>query len=248
MTGKTPILRFARSFLLLLGLTFSAQSSFAGDFATRAILGFSADGSRFAFEEYGRQDGSGFPYSNIYVIDTASDQWTGGSPFRVTIEDEAASIENARQQARNSAAGQLAAITEPGTVNATNQPLELPADSKRMAARAYLFTPPTSDSIEFRLETQAFPGEEFCMEFGGPVGFTLLEIATAPGRETRVLHKDDSVPQSRTCPLDYHFADIVTYQPAGAPELVAAILILMERRGFEGPDGRYLAVTTRLSP
>lgn len=233
---------------LVPALLLSAQSGFAGDFASRAILGFSADGSRFAFEEYGRQDGSGFPYASIYIIDTASDQWTGGSPFRVLVEDEASSISDARQKARSNAAAQLAAITEPGTINATNQPLELPADSKRMAARAYPFTPPTTDSIEFRLMTRPFPGDEFCMEFGGPAGFTLLEIATAPGKSTRILHADETIPQSRSCPLDYHFADIVTYRPGGAGDLVAAILILMERRGFEGPDGRYLAVTTHLAP
>ena len=56
--------------LLTLSICFSAQ---AGDFAKREIHGFSVDGGLFAFEEYGVQDGSGFPYSNIYVIDTATD-------------------------------------------------------------------------------------------------------------------------------------------------------------------------------
>ncbi|MBN9059609.1 MAG: DUF2259 domain-containing protein, partial [Rhizobiales bacterium] len=46
-------------------------AAMAGDFAERSILGFSPDGGRFAFEEFGIQDGSGFPYSNIFVLDTA---------------------------------------------------------------------------------------------------------------------------------------------------------------------------------
>ena len=77
--------------LMALAIAFPAV---AGDFANRDIIGFSADGSRFAFEEYGQQDGSGFAYSNIYiyVIDTAIDRWTDGSPFRVMIKDEKASI------------------------------------------------------------------------------------------------------------------------------------------------------------
>ncbi len=54
---------------------------YAGDFAKREIHGFSIDGQLFAFEEYGVQDGSGFPYSTIYVIDTSTDQWTANSPF-----------------------------------------------------------------------------------------------------------------------------------------------------------------------
>ncbi len=44
--------------LMALAIAFPAV---AGDFANRDIIGFSADGSRFAFEEYGQQDGSGSP-------------------------------------------------------------------------------------------------------------------------------------------------------------------------------------------
>ena len=69
----------------------------------------------------------------------------------------------------------------------------------------------------------------------------------APGEATRKIHEDTSIPSSRGCPLDYHFADIVTFYPGDDRELIVAVLILLEKRGFEGPDGRYLAVTTRLA-
>ena len=49
-----------------------AASARAGDVAELEILGFSDDGGVFAFEEYGVQDGSGFPYANRYYIDTAT--------------------------------------------------------------------------------------------------------------------------------------------------------------------------------
>ena len=50
----------------------------AGDVAELEILGFTGDGGVFAFEEYGVQDGSGFPYANRYYIDTADDTFSQG--------------------------------------------------------------------------------------------------------------------------------------------------------------------------
>jgi len=67
----------------LIALTLWACSpALAGDTAEINVLGFSADGSIFAFEEYGVQDGSGFPYANRFYIDTASDKFLPGTPVR----------------------------------------------------------------------------------------------------------------------------------------------------------------------
>ena len=75
----------------------------AGDNADLEILGFSPDGGTFAFEEYGVEDGSGFPYSNIYMIETDADEWVEGTPVRVRLEDDGASAEDARAEAKNTA-------------------------------------------------------------------------------------------------------------------------------------------------
>ncbi len=87
--------------------------------------------------------------------------------------------------------------------------------------------------------------QQICEDFGGSVGFRLLQILPQIGGTTRLLHEDTAIPQSRNCPTSYRFADMVTYKPAESAELVIAILVLFETVGFEGPDGRYLAVTTR---
>ena len=50
----------------------------AGDRALIDLIGYSEDGRIFAFEEFGIQDGSGFPYSNIYVVDLPADKWAYG--------------------------------------------------------------------------------------------------------------------------------------------------------------------------
>lgn len=224
---------------------FLTMTAWAGDFASRNIIGFSADGSRFAFEEYGTQDGSGFPYSNVYIIDTASDQWVTGTPVRVVLEDEQASEAEARAEALDGAKMLLLEIDQPGTLNATNQSLEIVDNPYRMIARPRMWVPPTSERIEFRIETLPFLGQDYCADLGETVGFRLTQVYNEPGKATRLLHEDSKVPDSRGCPLDYRFADIITYFPEGAPPVVT-ILILMETVGFEGPDGRYLAVTSPL--
>ena len=61
-----------RSVLAVIGVFGVWHVAEAGDYADRTILGFSPDGSTFAFEEFGVQDGSGFAYANIYMIDTGA--------------------------------------------------------------------------------------------------------------------------------------------------------------------------------
>jgi hypothetical protein len=52
----------------------------AGDAAKLDILGFSKDGGVFAFEEYGVQDGSGFPYANRFQKPRFGSGWTMKRP------------------------------------------------------------------------------------------------------------------------------------------------------------------------
>jgi len=238
--------QFLKLFSVTTIFILTAFSTHAGDFAKRHIHGFSSDGTLFAFEEYGVQDGSGFPYSNIYVIDTNTDQWTANSPYRVRLDDETKTIFDAREEARILAGPAMKSFEDRGNLVATNQPTERGIDKKRMAAVPRFFSPPLDISIEFRLERIEYPPSDICEPFGHTAGFILTQIATDDGQTTRQIHGDNSVPPSRNCVLDYDLADIVTYYPAhGAP--VVAILIFMKSVGFEGPDGRYLAVTTKLS-
>ena len=236
------LLTFATSILMLLATCFIAN---AGDFAKREIHGFSVDGGLFAFEEYGVQDGSGFPYSNIFVIDTATYQWTAGSPFRARLEDETRTVFDAREEARILAGPVMKSFENRGNVVATNRATELGIDSKRMIANPRLVVPPIDDTIEFRLEEISFAGSERCNAFGSTQGFRLLQIATQDGDTTKKLHEDTSIPESRNCPLRYDLADLVTYFPENQSPAFA-ILIRMQTVGFEGPDGRFLAVTGKL--
>lgn len=230
---------FISSILFTLSTCLVALS---GDFAKREIHGFSIDGGLFAFEEYGVQDGSGFPYSNIYVIDTTTDQWTAGSPFRAQLNDETKTVFDAREEAKILAGPVMKSFENRGNVVATNRSTELGIDSKRIIANPRIVVPPIDNAIEFRLEEVSFAGSARCEAFGSTSGFRLLKIGTRDGDETMLLHEDTSIPESRNCPLRYDLADLITYYPESqSPSF--AVLVRMQTVGFEGPNGRYLAVT-----
>lgn len=222
----------------------SSQTVLAGDFASHEIIGFSKDGSKFAFEEYGVQDGSGFAYSNIYIIDTKTDGWIDGSPWRVQINDENVSLSNVRHKNLKLAFNSIKGLTEKGFIAATNRYTEIQSDPSRFRAHPRSFIPSGSAPLEYKLENYPANPKADCSGIDSIMGFKLTQIiSTNSGSQKRILHKDGvSIPKSRSCPLDYSFADLITYYPEnGTP--VAAVLLLKRSYGFEGPDGRYLAIT-----
>ncbi len=222
----------------------------AGDYANVEVLGFSADGHQFAFEQYGIQDGSGFPYSEIFIVDVVADSWIKPSPFRFTdtdasdLSDPATVIADTRHMTRQAAsdAGLLQAPLYQGFTAGHNPVTELSADSHLMTVTPRLIVPLIDDPVELALEEISLPSAT-CASYGADTqGFSLT--LTYRGN-TRILNQDTSLPKSRGCPLRYRIDRIVTFYPNGQPP-VFAVLVLMETHGFEGPDGRYLAITGQL--
>jgi predicted secreted protein len=219
----------------------------AGDAANLEILGFSEDGKTFAFEEYGIQDGSGFPYANRFYIDTSTDQYLPGTPVRVRLDDENAGIDKARSQARatgeNIVTDAVLAAHRGNTVG-MNAPTELNADPLRMVVNPRPVFPPIDPTLEFRLEQIPLTISEVCESQGPAAGFRLLRISAAEGGTTKLLHEDKAIPKSRNCPHGYSIGAVQTYFDGEAP--VFAVLISVRQYGFEGPDHRWIAVTGRL--
>jgi predicted secreted protein len=221
-----------------------ASPALAGDLAEREILGFSPDGNYFAFEEYGVQDGSGFPYSDVFFIETATDSWLPETPIRVLTQNEMAQLADTRFEARELARPFLTTynIGSPAMVVAINPPTELSADPHvvRFLPRAAL--PPID--AEFTVTLEEIP----LMAASCPEGETYngfrLTLAGGDG-QTRILNEDSTIPQSRACPLRYAISDVITFYPeTGSPAVV--VMISVFSYGFEGPNRRFLAVVTRL--
>ena len=237
-----------RKIAALAATLFLPIAAHAGDAAEVNILGFSADGSLFAFEEYGVQDGSGFPYANRFYIDTATDTFVSGTPVRVRIEDETASLADARAQAKTQGQAVIADAVlaeNRGYTAGWNAITELSADFSRMAVNPRPVFAPIDAPVEFRLEDVPLLAPSGCEGFGAIMGHRLTRIGTTDGDTTQLVHEDSAIPGSRGCPLGYGIGGLqIFYPPSGDP--VFALMIAMRQIGFEGPDHRWLAVAGRL--
>jgi predicted secreted protein len=235
-----------RAALALAALLFAALPARAGDYADRTIIGFSEDGTYFAFEEYGVQDGSGFPYANVYVIDVAKDSWVEGTPIRVMPESEDMMLTRARADAMKQARPLLDRlnIIARGNHVVDNPATELSADPYAVRFRTNQWFNMAERPWSLKLTRIPMPNSKGCEDFDNVAGFR-LEL-TDPDGGARVLSEDTSLPASRTCARDYAISDVVVL-PAekGAPGASMAVVISLVRQGFEGPDRRFLAVTTR---
>ncbi|MER9250941.1 DUF2259 domain-containing protein [Mesorhizobium sp. M0598] len=219
----------------------------AGDVAELEILGFSRDGGVFAFEEYGVQDGSGFPYAIRYYIDTADDSFLKGSPIRVRLDDENATVAAARLQARQrgeAIVSQAELTANRGITAGFNPVTELSADPFRMVVNPRPIFSPVDDPLEFRLDQIGMNDTERCQSQGEINGFRLLRIEAKDGGQTRIIHEDKSIPQSRGCPNGYQIGAVQTFSLDSVSTY--AVLIAVRQYGFEGPDYRWIAVTGRL--
>ena len=221
----------------------------AGDTAEADVLGFGEDGRLFAFEQFGVEDGSGFPYSHIFVIDTETDSWVSGTPIRVRLEDETAGVGDARTEAEARLREAVdTRFRSEQAVTLAHAPLgEVEADPTRLGFAPVIPSNPLEDPVtryEARLEIfHAEAQAENCVEYIGdrPVGFRLT--VERQGGASTVLHADNTIPRSRGCPITYRLSRVVA--PGYPPDRVV-ILVSVFTPGFEGPDRRFIAVAGRL--
>ncbi|KRB31546.1 MULTISPECIES: DUF2259 domain-containing protein [Mesorhizobium] len=219
----------------------------AGDVAELEILGFTKDGGVFAFEEYGVQDGSGFPYANRYYIDTSNDSFLKGTPIRVRLDDENATLDTARLQVRQKGeaiVSQTELSANRGITAGFNPVTELSADPHRMVVNPRPIFSPVDQPLEFRLDEIGMNNTEGCQSQGEINGFRLLRIEAQDGGTTKLLHEDKSIPKSRGCPNGYRIGAVQTFSMDSLSAY--AVLIAVRQYGFEGPDYRWIAVTGRL--
>jgi predicted secreted protein len=222
----------------------AVQVGYAAERAEFSLIGHSADGQYFAFEEFGIQDGSGFAYSSIYVIDLHADEWVGGAPFEVRAEDETTQLAEIRSQAMRAASGAIGEylITTPAKVIALNGDGEPEADELNLDFGIPGYSDPSSRFGDYELSFDIYdaPSGEKCMDYFGDKakGFRLLlrdEDAIS------VVHEDSRIPTSRGCPVTYRASAVVT--PFNGTDIRNAVaLISVWAYGFEGMDRRYIAV------
>ena len=222
-------------------LGLAALPAMAGDAALIDYIGYSPDGRYFAFEEYGIQDGSGFGFSNIYVVDLVNDRWVTGTPFRVVIED----FEGELVQARASAAQQAADVLNELEVATPAHLLALNGDGDPRTGdgKELEFGRPgygLSEPVEVQtltLEAVERPSGLDCEIIENETfGFVLRLDGTTVHRDT------GAIPRSRGCVMDYRIHSVLRpYDYAMAPGGALAVISVYPF-GFEGPDRRFLVV------
>lgn len=217
-----------------------AAPAMAGDRSLFQPIGFSADGRYFAFEEYGVQDGSGFAYSNSYILDLPADKWVSGTPVRMTHHDETVGIAELRRLAAEDVAERLEAlgIDQPGAIIALNGEGEPDAASYglRFGTPGYGLEPVQDEHL---LELEIFdlpPATDCAIIENQTKGFVLsldgVEISRDSGK----------LPKSRGCAMDYRLYAVVRPADFAAVPGSGVAIIASYPFGFEGPDRRFLAV------
>ncbi|MCP8883140.1 DUF2259 domain-containing protein [Devosia sp. XJ19-1] len=232
--------RLAASAFALLAM---AMPALAGDRALIDYVGFSQDFRYFAFEEFGIQDGSGFAYSSLYVVDLDTDSWVVGTPVRFQAETEETSLQAVRDTVVEKALGHMAEfkIDVPVEIAAMIGDGASDTDGKtiKFGAPSYL---PGAVSGNYTLGLTSFPtvATSPCAEWFdvAPMGY---ELTIADSGTSRLVHRDQNLPRSRGCPMEYRIHSVVMpFQGATLSNAVAIISVYPG--GFEGPDRRFLAV------
>jgi predicted secreted protein len=240
----------------LVALLLGSSAAVAADGAAFNALGYSPDSRYFAFEQYGVQDGSGFPYWDIFIIDLKTNEWVKGTPARALVESEEAKPSDARDKAMAAAAPLLGDrnITEPAEIIAANPATEVVADRSHMIFDRWYTSMGAkpggsgTDIIRHELvvEPLPLPRANGCAEaFGENFGFRLT-IKDLRAGTARTLHEDKAIPASRNCPFGYDVAAVVSQ--AGYPVTDRLVAIIgVYSMGFEGANHRFIAVPFTIS-
>jgi predicted secreted protein len=232
----------------LIGFLLLAVPALAGDRALIDFLGYSDDGKYFAFEEYGVQDGSGFAYSDIYVVDLVADKWMYGSPFHAQANDTNwdRPLADVRAEAMGKAKDKLdeVKISRPVEILALLGDGVPDADGKQMVWRhTQCCMPGQTEDTDFTLTLETFPakGADNCQDsYAEGMGVVGYGLTVRYGEESTELHRDGAtLPKSRGCTLDYRLYAVVSPFEDGFHRVA---IISSYPFGFEGPDRRFLAV------
>src|SRR3569832_2228834 len=237
--------------LLMLAMT----PAFAADKATLYIIGYSDGSAYFAFEEYGVHDGSGAPFSNIYIVDLAADKWVYGVPYSVDATDDADPEAKTLAQVRTEAMAKAKDKLKELKIAPDYTILALNGDGEHGDMKTVNFWTPnccgpdTTEDVKFTLELKTAPvtkPSDDCKQFADyeqpVVAFTLdFTDRSEDTVKTSTIHDDGGVlPKSRGCTLEYGIYAVVA--PPDAYIFGRVAIVETWTYGFEGPDRRFIVV------
>ncbi|MFN3267142.1 MAG: DUF2259 domain-containing protein [Deinococcales bacterium] len=214
----------------LLAMVLFAVVARAGDAASLEFVGFSQDGRFLAFEQYGIQDGSGFPYASVTVVNTTKN--TLVTQVSRTIERDGAAISQAR------AALNTNTVLRPYAIVAGNQGRFIgiaPQAPNIRGQRSHFVYAGRTHELELNSEF-VDANEKTCPE---KIEARVALKLTVAGK-TRTLQKDSKLPASRACARAYEM------KSAHLLGNTLVVFVVVHLPGFEGSDLRWMAITTKL--
>ena len=243
-------------FLLLLAFfafVLIPANVFAGDYAKLNFIGFSKDGKYLAFEEYGVQDGSGFPYSNYFFVDVVKNAYAA-PPVRKSVkepinENAIPTVEAIRATAKKAAAvnfrkfkiiagntGEMVVARLLTDLNA--EKIEPGEEGKDQIVKFTDYRESSYYEREFALLLKTSEVKTKACDYNYDSVLKLnLTLRDTKAETEKVLQKDETLPDSRNCPLAYSIQNVYVYKDR------IAVFINVYTMGFEGPDMRFMAVT-----
>jgi predicted secreted protein len=205
-----------------------------------AILGFSADGQYLAWERFGTHDGSGFPYSTIFILSTEKNQYAV-PPISCELETEGAPEASARKANLKKAEAALTRFgiekRHLGEKQRLLKQTRVPTNSFGQMARA-------TAQFQWRgalwtlvlQEVWAKSGKD---EDGGLP--RMLDLRLQGNGKEWILQKDNQLPRSRG--LGVYFYDLVSVQTY---QSFVAVVVEYSYPGYEGPNTNQLVVTGKV--
>ena len=250
------------AFALVLPLA-GATAARSGDGSAIHVLGFSADGRYFAFEQYGEQDGSGSLYSTITAIEIIGDRLVKGMPVAAIMDPDDPRLGKEPREKQladiraKAAADAAAALQQLGIAGAGTQVAAVPSTRSRSllgpeevktvrqttVSTIALPTFGADARLVLREFDIALPRCKDLVSGEHPNGFGLtLERKSRP---TIHLSRDQTIPTSRGCPEKYGIAEAHAL-PLPDGSTAFAVVIHYFYAAFEGPGRRFLVVTGRV--
>ena len=240
---------------LALALTFASTAAFAGDASTFMPLGFSKSGKYYAFAQTGQQDGSGFYYASVAVVDVAKDEFVASRT--VVLQDDSDQINGSIEIALNKALSQVR-LSRFGIKKGENLGedllIRLPTDHSPTNRSIFSYEywaegGATSFVPKFEVLVDSKDGEDttegkYCTDLTGKAPQMLklsIKALAEDDRRVVVLHEDKTLPRVRNCVSGYKVQRVTAY----ADNLV--IGLSYSGIGFEGPDVRQMVVTGKFT-
>lgn len=244
--------------ILALFVFLGSAIAFAGDTAEVVPLGFSKDGSSYAFANVGTLDGYGAAYAEVSVINVAKNTLAYRSRYvapetlsAADFSDQNLALKTMLGLNSTKTALKKAAITAYQNLG-KDVLIRLPTDlgatgPATFSIYDYGYKPYTVNVSETVLkEKQACIGYKSAL-----LTVTLTSPADpdiADDKEVNlVMQKDTKLPSSRNCASNYKVARVTVYKTNGdlSPDNTYSVvsIISYQTTGFEGPDVRHIGVT-----